>query len=147
MILLGREMYRDGADLLERGFPNLLAMKRILDGEAPSNSVLQGKRAAAVRRELTDSDDLNSAYFDLIVGEFDRSIRNAIAHGDLLTDTAREEVRIPTSGRTYSYRSFADAVTAHLVNVVFLTGAFSSLVEWNYYAAGDGDLVRDGLGR
>jgi hypothetical protein len=99
----GIDIYRSCIGIVERGFPNFLAMKRILDGENPDNEILQRKSASSVRRELTDTTkELNSAYFDLVVNRFDVSLRNGISHGDVLYDPTNEEVRIPTENTTYT---------------------------------------------
>ena len=128
----GIEIYQKCSDVFERGFPNLLALKRILDGQEPSVDVLQRKSASSVRRELTEGEPgSNSAYFDLIVNAFDNSLRNGIAHNDLITDPGKSEVRIPSKGFSYSYENFNEIVTENLANAIFLTGAFRSLIEWH----------------
>ncbi|WP_152420021.1 hypothetical protein [Haloferax prahovense] len=127
--ILGKEIFNEASSLFESGFPNLLAMKRILDGECPKNDDLQNLRASSVRRELTDRDDANSAYFDLIVEGYDNQLRNAMAHGSFLNDPSNKEIRIPTRNLTYSYEQFNNAVAAAIANSVFLTGLFYALVQ------------------
>ena len=128
-------IYEDMLTIFERGFPNLLAMKRVLDGKNPNNDNLQNKRPSSVRRELTDTEaHLNSAYFDLIVGEFDNGLRNGVCHGDLVNDPIKKVIRIPTQNNEYSYTEINEIVEANISNAVFLTGMFQSLVEWQHVA-------------
>ena len=130
-INLGRELYETCFKIYERGFPNLLALRRILDGEEPDLDVLQRKRASTIRRKLTEGGpESNSVFFDLIVDAYDGDLRNGIAHNDIITDPAQSEVRIPTRGVSYGYEEFNGIVSENTANAVFLTGAFHSLVEW-----------------
>lgn len=133
----GQRMYESCFKIFERGFPNLLALKRILDGETPELELLQEKSAAAVRRELTKDDpESNSVYFDLIVNSFDSNIRNAVAHNDIVTNPPESSVHIPTKGENYSYERFNEIVKANFANGVFLTGTFLSLLEWHVITSG-----------
>lgn len=131
-INFGRDIYEDCLKICERGFPNLLAIKRILDGESPDVEELQRLRASKVRRELTnEEDERNSVFFDLIVGKFDSTIRNGIAHNDIISDPSDSVVRIPSKNSEYDYEAFNNIVKENLANAIFLTGAFRSLVEWH----------------
>lgn len=134
----GREIYEEIIKICERGFPNLLALKRILDGETPDVESLQRERASSVRDELLDDAPLsNSDYFKLIVREFDKPLRNGVAHNDIVTDPAEREVRIPTTNTRYSFEEFNGIVKANLANGMFLTDAYRSLIEWHTITAGD----------
>ena len=128
----GREIYESCMKIFERGFPNLLALKRVMDGETPEVEVLQRKSASSVRRELTEDDPTsNSVYFDLIVERFDTELRNGIAHNDLVGDPIESEVRIPSKNASYGYEEFNDIVRENFAAGVFLTGTFRSLVKWH----------------
>ena len=139
----GMDIYRSCMGICERGFPNLLAMKRILDGETPDNDVLQRKSTSSVRRELTDATkELNSAYFDLIVNRFDVNLRNGVSHGDVLYDPTSEEVRIPTENTIYTQEKFNETVDVNISNVMFLWGTSDSLVRWQALANQDEEITR-----
>jgi len=128
----GREIYESCIKIFERGFPNLLALKRVMDGETPEVEVLQKKSASSVRRELTkDSPMSNSVYFDLIVERFDTELRNGIVHNDLVGDPIKSEVHIPSKNVSYGYEEFNDIVRENFAAGVFLTGTFRSLVKWH----------------
>ena len=117
--------------IIERGFPHLLALKRILDGDDPSVEVLQHKKLTSVIRELTDIEQhLNSVYFDLIVSAYPSKLRNATAHGDLLHDAANKEIRIPSKNIVYSYDDLERWRREIFSSVVFLTGMLQSLITW-----------------
>lgn len=141
-INLGREIYEDCAKILERGFPNLLALKRILDGEDPDLEELHQIRASQVRRELTNKEEEeNCVYFDLIVNSFESDIRNGIAHNDIITDPSESVMRVPLTNSEYDYEEFNKIVKKNIANAMFLTGAFQSLIEW--HAATAGSELRD----
>ncbi|WP_128478913.1 hypothetical protein [Halorussus pelagicus] len=144
-VLFGKKLYESVVNICERGFPNLLAMKRVLDGERPENEPLQRKRATSVRRELTDTDNMNAVYFDFIVKKFDPRLRNGIAHGDLLNETTQQEVRIPTEDWSYSYEEFNKVITANIANALFLTGTFMALVDWEFQMRQFDESGRDTL--
>ena len=128
----GRKIYESCMKIFERGFPNLLALKRVMDGETPEVEVLQKKSASSVRRELTEDNPMsNSVYFDLIVERFDTELRNGIAHNDLVEDPIESEVRIPSKNVSYGYEEFNDIVRENFAAGVFLTGTFRSLVKWH----------------
>jgi hypothetical protein len=117
--------------IIERGFPHLLALKRILDGDDPTVEVLQRKKLTSVVRELTDIEEhLNSVYFDWIVSAYPSKLRNASAHGDLLHDSANEEVRIPSKGFVYSYEDLESTRREVFSIVVFLIGMLQALIAW-----------------
>lgn len=140
------DLYSDIASLYEIAFPNLLALKRILDGEDPGIEVLQGKSASSVRRELQNSDEeLNSAYFDLIVKQYDRKLRNGLAHGDIMTDTVDEEVRVPSEETTYSFAELREIVEKNHNNAVFVTGVFRGLGKWRFLTRGMDSISRESL--
>lgn len=143
-IQLAIDMYEDMLTIFERGFPNLLAMKRILDGEQPNNDDLQNIRASSVRRELLDTEThQNSVYFDLIVEKFDSKLRNGISHGDLVNDPVEKSIRIPTQNTQYSYSEVNEIMEANISNAIFLTGMFQSLVKWQYATIDLNDVNRD----
>ena len=136
----GREIYESCMKIFERGFPNLLALKRVMDGETPEVEVLQKKSASSVRRELTEDNLMsnsednpmsNSVYFDLIVERFDTELRNGIAHNDLVRDPIESKVHIPSRNISYGYEEFNDIVRENFAAGVFLTGTFRSLVKWH----------------
>jgi hypothetical protein len=117
--------------ITERGFPHLLALKRILDGDDPSVETLQRKKLTSVIRELTDIEEhLNSVYFDLIVSTYPSKLRNATAHGDLLHDAANKEIRIPSKNTVYSYEDLESTRRQVFSIVVFLTGTLQALIAW-----------------
>lgn len=136
-INLGRSIYEECAKIFERGFPNLLALKRVLDGGEPDLEELQRIRASKVRRELTNVEgEEYSVYFDLIVDRYESDIRNGIAHNDIITDPGESVVRIPLTNSEYGYEEFNRIVRENIANAMFLTGAFQSLVEWHAATAG-----------
>lgn len=127
----GKRMYDSCFKIFERGFANLLALKRILDDENPKLSTLQKKSAAAVRRELTENDpESNSVYFDLIVQSFDSGIRNAVAHNDIVINPPDSTIYVPTKDDRYSYEEFNDVIKQNFANGIFLTGTCNSLLKW-----------------
>lgn len=140
----GLDIYRKGLGVFERGFPLLLGLKRILDGENPEVDELQKMRASSVRAELTDTDNHpNSAYFDLVVNQYNRMLRNALAHGDIIHDPSGSQVRIPNEDTAYTYTEFNDIAKRNFSNGVFLTGLCSSLVEWRVYMYENDPVTRD----
>lgn len=140
------ELYSDIASLYEIAFPNLLALKRILDGEDPENEVLQRKDASSVRRELQNSEkELNSAYFDLIVKQYDRRLRNGLAHGDIVTDTVEEKVRVPSEGTEYSFAELREVVESNHHNAIFVTGVYRGLGKWRFLTQGMDTVSREWL--
>ena len=139
----GIDIYKKCTGVFERGFPNFLALKRILDGETPDNKVLQRKSASSVRRELTNSEDgSNSLYFDLIVDKFDVRLRNGISHGDVLYDPSHSEIRIPTENVSYSHDELNDIIHTNVSTAMFLTGAFESLIRWQKFSNMDKRLPK-----
>ena len=136
-ISLGKEIYTTSMKICERGFPNLLALKRILDGETPEVERLQQIRASKIRRELTnEEEEPNSVYFDLIVSRFDSTIRNGIAHGDIVIEPSESQVRIPLKDVEYSYEDFMLVVKENMANAMFLTGTLGPLVHWHATTTG-----------
>lgn len=142
----GLDIYQNCMSIFERGFPNFLALKRILDGETPENEILQRKSASSVRRELSNSSELNSAYFDLMVEKFDVRLRNGISHGDVLYAPTDAEIRIPTENVSYSHEEFNDIVHINISTAMFLMGAFESLITWQRFANMDEGITRSELG-
>lgn len=143
-INLGIEMYREAIGIFERGFPLLLGLKRILDGENPSLGTLQELRASTVRRELSNIDEYpNSVYFDLIIDQYDRTLRNSIAHGDIVHDPPNSQLTIPNRNSSYKYEEFNEAAQRNFSNAVFVTGLFQALIEWRYYMFIDDHLSRE----
>lgn len=139
----GIALYQDCASIFERSFPNLLAMKRVLDGETPENRVLQRKSASSVRRELTDTTDVsNSIYFDLVVKRFDGKLRNGISHGDVVYDPSNEEIRIPTEDTVYTHGEFNRIICTNEAIAHFLWGGFISLVCWQTITNMDENITR-----
>lgn len=130
----GIEALRHGLGLYERGFPLLLGLKRVIDGEQPSVNNLQEMRASKVRNELTNVEKHeNSVFFDMIVNSFDSTIRNALAHGDLSHDPQKQVINIPNRSRKYEYEEFQEVICQHIGIGVFLTGMFQALVQSSYY--------------
>jgi hypothetical protein len=142
----GLDIYQNCMGIFERGFPNFLALKRILDGETPENEILQRKSASSVRRELSNSSELNSAYFDLMVEKFDVRLRNGISHGDVLYAPSDAEIRIPTENVSYSHEKFNGIVHTNVSTAMFLMGAFESLIAWQRFANMDEEITRSELG-
>lgn len=127
------EAYTELAGFFEITFPNLLALKRLLDGKSVDLDVIQSKNASSIRRELTDPDELNSPFFDHIVNQFDVGLRNALSHGDIVDDSLNREVQIPTKNLKYSYEEVDELVNENLANCIFLSGTLSSIIEWRYH--------------
>lgn len=137
------ELYREIAEFSELAFPQLLVLKRILDGEEEVDpAVLQSKNASSVRRELTDK-DTNAVYFDLIVKKYNRHLRNALAHGDYLVDSQNSVVQITSENKEFSFEEIEDIVYWNISNFVFLSGAMQSLVEWQYITFKSDEIDRD----
>lgn len=142
----GLNIYQSCTQIFERGFPNFLALKRILDGKTPENETLQRKSASSVRRELTNSEDgSNSIYFDLIVGKFDVRLRNGISHGDVLYDPSDSEIRIPTENVSYSHDKFNSIIHTNISTAMFLIGTFTSLIRWQKFANMNEEITRNEL--
>lgn len=140
------EMYKDIAGLFETTFPNLLALKRILDDETPSNAVLQNKSFSSVCRELLSTEkEPNSVYFDLIVNKYDSNLRNGLSHGDIINDTVNEEVRMPSKSVCYSYAEIGEIGRNNLSNAFFLTGFYRELIKWRYRTYEIEDATRERL--
>jgi hypothetical protein len=129
----------------EKAFPNLLALKIILDGHTPSIEPLQRKRASAVRSELLDQENSNSVYFDLIVSQVDTSLRNGIAHGDIVHDPTLEKINIQSSGREYSYDQLREIIKRNVSIAAFLSGLYEGLVIWQYWMHLNDSISRDDL--
>jgi hypothetical protein len=131
--------------IFETQFPNLLAMKLILDGKSPDIDTIYRKSLVSIYRELTNtSDNPNSAYFNLIADVYGESLRNELAHGDLLYDASKECVRVPTTGREYTFDKLKSKWDRVYAIVVFLAGVMRSAVEIQYYIHRyrlDSDLV------
>ncbi|WP_248516312.1 hypothetical protein [Salinarchaeum laminariae] len=139
------DTYADIAAFYERGFPILLALKRILDGDSPENEILQRVSSSAVRHELTADDEMNNVFFDLIVEQFDTTLRNGIAHGDTINDSVEQEIRIPTTRVTYSYEELKEVIFVNYLNVLFMTGMLPSLIKWRFHTIESDDITRDQL--
>ena len=140
------EMYKSIAGLYETTFPNLLALKRILDDEEASNEVLQSKSLSSVCRELLNTkEELNSAYFDLIVNKYDTNLRNGLSHGDIINDTVNEEVRIASRDVSYDYTEIRAISEQNLTNAIFLTGFYQDLIKWRRCTYQAEDITRDRL--
>lgn len=119
--------------IFERGFPLLIALKRITDGESPEVGDLQRMRLNAIIRELSDTENhQNSAYFDLIAKRYPRRLRNGMAHGDLLHDAGKGEVRIPSKDVVYSYDKLTKLQKEIWSITVFFTGMLDGLIEWRH---------------
>ena len=142
----GIKVYRKASGISERTFPNLLALKRILDGENPDLDVLQEKRFSSVRHELADAQkEPNSAYFDLIVSEFDADLRNGVSHGDIVHDPTQNEIQIPTENTSYLYEEFSDVILKNGLNVSFLIAVPEALVSFKTIAQKHQDITRKDL--
>lgn len=142
----GIEALKDIFGVYELGFPLLLGIKRILDGETPDMDTLQNLRASKVRRELLNKDaNENSVYFDLIVDAYNNDIRNALAHGDLVHDPAKQEVRIPSRNTTYTYNKFENVIDEHIAVGVFFYPMYSSIIEFSHMMNTHDDITRDNL--
>lgn len=137
------ELYREIAEFSELAFPQLLMLKRILDGgEEVDPTVLQSKNASSVRRELTD-EDANAVYFDLIVNKYNSDLRNALAHGDYLVDSQNSVVQITSANTEFSFQEIEDIVYWNISNFIFLSGTMQSLVEWRYITFKSDEIDRD----
>lgn len=142
----GIEALQDVFGVYEIGFPLLLGIKRILDGETPSMDSLQNLRASKVRRELLDIDTHeNSVYFDQLIGTYNNNIRNAIAHGDLVHDPTKQEVRIPSRTTTYTYNKFETIIDEHIAAGAFIDPMYTSLIEFSHMMNVHDDITRDQL--
>lgn len=140
------EIYRNIVGLFETTFPNLLALKRIKDGEEPSVEVLQNKKFTSVCRELVNTDEEpNSVYFDLIVNKYERKLRNGLSHGDIINDTVEKEVRISSSNKSYSYSEIGSLVESNLSTAYFLSGFYTGLIKWRYNTYELENINRDRL--
>lgn len=141
------KFYKNICGLFEITFPNLLALKRIVDGETPSNNVLQKKSFSSVRRELIDTDnEPNSVYFDLIVNQYDSNLRNGLSHGDVINDTVNSEVRIPSNEICYTYTEIDRLMTHNFSSALFLSGFYRALIEWRFKAYKNDIVNRERLG-
>jgi hypothetical protein len=137
------ELYREIAEFSELAFPQLLMLKRILDGEEEVDpTVLQSMKASSVRRELTDG-DTNAVYFDLIVEKYNSNLRNALAHGDYLVDSQNSVVQITSANEEFSFEEIKDIIHWNISNFIFLSGAMQSLVEWQYITFKSDEIDRD----
>jgi hypothetical protein len=145
-IAIGIQALQDAIGIYEIGFPLLLGIKRILDGDDPSMESLQQLRAAKVRRELRNTDSHeNSVFFDLIVNAYSSNVRNALAHGDLVNDPSERTVRIPNRDNTYTYDEFDTITTEHIAVALFLTGMYQSTLEFSYLRRIHEEVTRDQL--
>lgn len=145
-IAISIEAVQDALGIYEIGFPLLLGIKRILDGDDPSMESLQQLRASKVRRELSNTDKHeNSAFFDLIIKAYSSNVRNALAHGDLVNDPADQTVRIPNRNVTYTYDEFETITTEHIAVALFLTGMYQSTLEFSYLMHTHEEVTRDQL--
>jgi len=122
-------------------------MKRILDGETPNMDSLQNLRASKVRRELLDTEaNENSAYFDLIVDAYNNNdIRNALAHGDLVHDPTKQEVRISSRNTTYTYNTFETIIDEHIAVGAFFDPMYPSIIEYSHMMNIHDDVTRNDL--
>jgi hypothetical protein len=137
------ELYRQIAEFSELAFPQLLMLKRILDGEEEVDpAVLQSKNASSVRRELTD-EDTNAVYFDLIVKKYNSDLRNALAHGDYLVDNQNSVVQITSTNKEFSFEEIENIVHWNISNFIFLSGTMQSLIEWRYITFKSDKIDRD----
>jgi len=142
----GIEALKDVFGIYELGFPLLLGMKRILDGETPNMDSLQNLRASKVRRELLDTEaNENSAYFDLIVDAYNNDIRNALAHGDLVHDPTKQEVRISSRNTTYTYNTFETIIDEHIAVGAFFDPMYPSIIEYSHMMNIHDDVTRNDL--
>jgi len=121
-------------------------MKRILDGETPNMDSLQNLRASKVRRELLDTEaNENGAYFDLIVDAYNNDIRNALAHGDLVHDPTKQEVRISSRNTTYTYNTFETIIDEHIAVGAFFDPMYPSIIEYSHMMNIHDDVTRNDL--
>lgn len=145
-IVEGTEALKDVFGLYELGFPLLLGVKRILDGETPNMDDLQNLRASKVRRELLDKEaNENSVYFDLIVDAYNNDIRNALAHGDLVHDPTEQEIRIPSCTTTYTYNKFETIIDEHTAVGAFFDPMYTSIIEFSHMMNVHDEVTRDDL--
>lgn len=128
-IKTGLKGYGHGMDVVERGFPLLLAVKRILEGEEkPDLEVLQNLKLSAVRRELTNKSTQEYPYFDQIANAVNINLRNGIAHGDIVIQPTNSILSIKNGEKRYKFSEVAEDIEKLMSIVVFLTGTFQATI-------------------
>lgn len=128
----GIEDYSYAMGIIERGFPLLLGVKRIIDDKvSPDLDTLQNLKLSSISRELTNRSSKSYAYFDQIVNAVDIDLRNGIAHGDIMIDPSDSTVKIPNNSIEYSFSETVDSIEKTIAVSVFLSGVFQSTFEMN----------------
>jgi len=132
-IRYGLEKYMQCASILERMFPFLLAIKRIIDNKSPSLANLRNLKSYKVRNELTNrTDSPNSVYFDCIVKQYDRRLRNGIAHGDTLINPTESVVELPNENKEYDFSEINNILKKNFTSMVFLSGVCIACIDLRY---------------
>jgi hypothetical protein len=132
-VRFGLNKYLDCSQILERTFPTLLAVKRVIDDKSPSLSNLHKLKSYKVRTELTNRDkNANSVYFDCIVKEYDSQLRNGLAHGDILVNPSNSVVEIPNANKEYEFSEINKILKKNFASMVFLTGMYRASIELQF---------------
>ena len=121
--------YIHAMNVVERGFPLLLAVKRVFEnGKMPELDELQNMRLSKIQTELTDDSTQAYPYFDLIAEAVDTDLRNAVAHGDVFTDPKKSKVHIENKNIDYTFPEVVEKIKDIMSVNVFLGNTFQSTV-------------------
>lgn len=145
-VKFGLQIYRETLGIYERGFPLLLGIKRIMDGEDPDLESLQTEHEGIVRKELTDVQKHdNSVYFLDIVKQYEPALRNAVAHGDYTVDPVESKVKIPNKNQEYSFSEINDLLKRNFSVAIILSGYLEALLQWQYVISHNPEFDHDFL--
>lgn len=143
-IRYGVDNYMKCAQILERTFPLLLGMRKILDGESPDLNDLHDLKSYQVRNKLTDRDSSpNIVYFDCIVNQYDSQLRNGIAHGDILINPTESVIEIPNASKEYKFSEINDILKKNFASMAFLTGMYTASIDLQYIFNGSSLEARE----
>jgi len=102
----GIEIYKKCMDICDSGFPALMNLKYVVDGDDPRGKDFISMGFGAARNTLEEH-----GVFDSVVDAVDADLRNAISHGDLWVDNVENTIETNNPDKSYSLEEFDDAVS------------------------------------
>jgi len=73
------------------------------------------------------------------------TFENALAHGDLVHDPTKQEVRISSRNTTYTYNTFETIIDEHIAVGAFFDPMYPSIIEYSHMMNIHDDVTRNDL--
>lgn len=137
----GIDIYKKCMDICDSGFPSLLNLKYVVEGDDPREKDFISMRFGAVRNSLEGHDA-----FEPLVDAVDTDLRNAISHGDIWVDNVENTIETNNPDKSYSLEEFDEAVSVAIPLARFVATLPTVIrARWAAEKSGFSEYARDRL--